>query len=178
MPPARSTLAISFHQMVAGWQLVTKSNASSANGSGGSYWAAATTAPRGCKSLMARAIFGGHDSVAAIVGGNLAAPARASPPPVWMSKAADAWANRALINRWYPHDGRCSTARPSSQEKSQPSIEADSASPPDPQKRAYNAVLAIAESPTLSEALSCCTHLGTTTRPECSLRQPNQDRRN
>jgi hypothetical protein len=50
--------------------------------------------------VVARAAFGGHDSTAAIVGGNFSAPANTSPPPVSMSKAADAFAKRSLIRRW------------------------------------------------------------------------------
>src|ERR1700677_740540 len=45
-----------------------------------------------------------------------------------MSKAADTVANLWLISRLWPQDGRSSVARPSSQQKSQPSTDAESAS--------------------------------------------------
>jgi hypothetical protein len=52
------------------------------DGSGGSSPVATTTTPRGCSSRVARVMFGGHGSVAAIVGGKGPAPAKTSPPPV------------------------------------------------------------------------------------------------
>ena len=58
MPPGRSTRAISVHHTEIGWRLVTRSNASSANGNGGSSRVATTTTPSGCKRLVARAAFG------------------------------------------------------------------------------------------------------------------------
>lgn len=107
-----------------------KSNAPSANGSGGSSRSATTTTPIGCRSAVAFATFGGHPSVATIVGGKCWAPtpATTSPPPVWMSRAAAAAASFAPKSRWYSHDGRCSVARPSNQEKSHPSTDTVSAS--------------------------------------------------
>lgn len=78
---------------------MTRSNAASPNGSGGSSASATTTAPSGCNSAVALATFGAQDSVATITGGSFAAPASTSPPPVWMSNAADARANRSLIAR-------------------------------------------------------------------------------
>ena len=77
---------------------------------------------------MARATFGGQPSVATASGGSWGTAARTSPPPVWMSRAAVALAIRPAIARAYPQDGRSSVARPSSQEKSQPSTETDAAS--------------------------------------------------
>lgn len=77
---------------------------------------------------MARAMFGGQDSVATVTGGSLGAAASTSPPPVWMSRAARASPSRSAMARAYPQEGRCSVARPSSQEKSQPSTETASAS--------------------------------------------------
>lgn len=57
-----------------GVRLVTRSNTSSANGSVLSSGTATTTTPRGCRSLVASAAFGGHASTAAMVGGNSVAP--------------------------------------------------------------------------------------------------------
>jgi hypothetical protein len=71
-------------------RLVTRSNASTAKGSGGSPRSATTITPRGCSNSVALATFGGQVSVAAMAGGNLAAPASTSPLPVWISSAADA----------------------------------------------------------------------------------------
>src|SRR5699024_7943435 len=48
--------------------------------------------------------------------------------PVCRSRAADTSASRSPIRRWYPQGGRCSVARPSSQEKSHPSTAAAAAS--------------------------------------------------
>ncbi len=77
---------------------------------------------------MALATFGGQPSVATVSGGNSGAQARTSPPPVWMSSAADAPASRSPMARAYPHGGRSSVARPSNQEKSHPSTDAAAAS--------------------------------------------------
>nr|EJI99497.1 hypothetical protein JVH1_3105 [Rhodococcus sp. JVH1] len=105
VPPGRRTRAISSHHTVAGCLLVTRSKAPSANGSGDSSASATTTAPSGCSSAVAFATFGGHDSVATITGGIVTggiviAPARTSPPPVWMSRAAfarETFTHQALI---------------------------------------------------------------------------------
>ena len=87
--------AISDQWTVAGWRLVTRSNAPSAKGNGGSWSSATTTAPSGWSSAVALARLGGHPSVATNVGGKLSAPtpASTSPPPVWMSSAAVAAAS-------------------------------------------------------------------------------------
>ncbi len=77
---------------------------------------------------MARATFGGHDSVATATGGKPGASASTSPPPVWMSREADASLSRSPSSRAYPHGGRSSVARPSSQPKSQPVTSASSPS--------------------------------------------------
>jgi hypothetical protein len=68
---------------VAGWRLVTRSNAPSAKGSGDSSWVATTTAPSGWSSAVALARLGGQLSVAPNVDGKVSAPAPAgtSPPP-------------------------------------------------------------------------------------------------
>ena len=82
--PARSPATT----RLTGCRLVTRSNASSANGSGGS--SARPRPPRraDAASPVAIAMFGGQDSVAAIIGGKRGAPASTSPPPVCTSSAA------------------------------------------------------------------------------------------
>src|SRR5690606_28899645 len=120
--------AISVHQTVAGCLLVTRSNASLANGRGGSSGSATTTTPRGCSFRAAFATLGGHDSVATAVRGKTSASARTSPPPVWMSRLAYGTPTGLDSFLAYPHGCRSSVARPSSQEKSQPDTSADSPS--------------------------------------------------
>ncbi len=99
MPPGASTRAISSHQAVTGCRLTTRSNVSSAKGSGGSSESATTATPRGRSRVVARATFGGQDSVATVRGGSTGAEASTSPPPVWMSSAAPARAIRPAMAR-------------------------------------------------------------------------------
>ncbi|CAM5744547.1 hypothetical protein SALBM311S_02490 [Streptomyces alboniger] len=124
--PGRSTRTISGQSGRSGWRLTTRSKVASAKGNGASSDVATTATPRGRSRAVALATFGGQTSVAAVSTGAFGAAARAksrtSPPPVWMSSAADAPARRPAIDRAYPHEGRASVARPSNQEKSHPSV--------------------------------------------------------
>src|SRR5436190_7078233 len=125
VPPGRRTRAISGQTATVGCRLTTRSNDASRNGRPASSSAAITDAPSGRRFRFAAAMFGGHDSVAASIGGGRGIPASTSPPPVWTSSAAAVRAIRFASSREYPHRGRSSVARPSNQEKSQPSSGTD-----------------------------------------------------
>ena len=127
VPPGRNKPGVSLHHTAIGCRLVTRSNASSANGNGARP-VTTTTTPRGCNRRVASAALGGQDSVAAIVGGNLCAPSSTSPPPVWMSRAAEAWA-QTRAHQPLVAPGRALLGGPAVQPgKSQPSTFAATAS--------------------------------------------------
>src|SRR5690606_37202767 len=107
-------------------------------GSGASPAEATTVTRRGRSRAAARAALGGRPSVATTSGsrprrgrdtpgpaeGKALASAKSStsPPPVWTSSTASARTIRSARARAYPQGGRASVARPSNQEKSQPSV--------------------------------------------------------
>ena len=84
--------------------------------------------PRGPRSSRARCAFGGQASVTTILGGSLGASASTSPPPVSMSRADSTCGSLAARRFAYPHGGRSSDARPSSQPNPSPSGRLPSAS--------------------------------------------------
>lgn len=93
-PPGASTRAISSQTVTTGCRLTTNSKDPSAKGDRASSAVSMTKTPKGSRLRVAIRTFGGHDSVAANLEGrcstSLSTPAKTSPPPVWISRTADA----------------------------------------------------------------------------------------
>ena len=128
VPSSIRTRAISCQFGLTGWRLLTSSKSASGNGRGCFGSTGTTSTPRCDNRRRARSMFGGHPSVTTILGGSCGTSAMISPPPVSMSKADATRARRDASSREYPHGGRSSVARPSSQSKLHPETSATAAS--------------------------------------------------